>query len=83
MRNSSQLEMQKLQEKIRELELELLIFRSGRLESETFVGSIWRNTFHRENCEWASYIRDRSLIKFDTHEEAVAAGYKPCKTCRA
>lgn len=43
-----------------------------------------RSVFHRPSCKWATYLEDSiNLIEFDSHEEAVAAGYKPCKTCCA
>ena len=52
-----------------------------------FVGSKRQNKkikhFHRPSCEWAKYIKSHNLIEFDSHEEAVDAGYKPCKTCRS
>jgi methylphosphotriester-DNA--protein-cysteine methyltransferase len=48
-----------------------------------FVGSKKRKTFHRPNCDWATYIKPPRRIEFDSHQEAVDAGYKPCKTCRA
>lgn len=44
-----------------------------------FVAS--RSHFHRLECEWAERIADP--IEYETHEEAVRAGKKPCKTCRA
>jgi hypothetical protein len=49
-----------------------------------FVASSQRQTFHRPECQWAFYIMSSQyLIEFDSHREAVQAGYKPCKTCRA
>lgn len=49
-----------------------------------FVASSCRRTFHRPNCQWASYFEDSpSMIEFSSHQEAVEAGYVPCKTCRA
>ena len=49
-----------------------------------FVGSTRRQTFHRPDCKWASYLlHSKYLIEFDSHQEAVQADYKPCKTCCA
>jgi len=49
-----------------------------------FVASSQRQIFHRPDCQWAGYIfSSHYLIEFDSHQEAVQAGYKPCKTCRA
>jgi methylphosphotriester-DNA--protein-cysteine methyltransferase len=39
--------------------------------------------FHRPTCDWAKKIKLGNLIEFDSHEEAVASGFKPCGTCRA
>ena len=50
----------------------------------TFVASANRSTFHRPDCEWAAFIlMSYNLLEFSSHQEAVEAGYKPCKTCRA
>ena len=46
-----------------------------------FVASQWRPHFHRLECIWATYITDP--VEYETHEEAVDSGKKPCKTCRA
>ncbi len=48
-----------------------------------FVASKNRPHFHRPNCEWAGYIPSYNTIEYSSHAEAVEAGKKPCKTCRA
>lgn len=48
-----------------------------------FVASKLRQHFHRPDCEWASYINGKNRLEFASHSEAVEAGKKPCKTCRA
>ena len=49
-----------------------------------YVASAIRETFHLPDCEWAQAILSSdNLVEFSSHEEAVEAGYKPCKTCRA
>jgi hypothetical protein len=56
----------------------------GESEFGPFVASKMRLTFHRPDCKWAAYIlNSRNLIEFSSHAEAVEAGMKPCKTCRA
>ena len=52
-------------------------------EEPCYLASRTRSTFHRPSCEWARYIPTYKLIEFASHREAVEAGYKPCKTCRA
>jgi hypothetical protein len=70
-----------------ELEAEIKRLRRQLREADynagKFVGSKKRKTFHRPNCDWATYIKPQCRIEFDSHQEAVDAGYKPCKTCRA
>ncbi len=49
-----------------------------------FVASSQREVFHRPECEYAQLILDsNNLVEFYSHEQAVEAGYKPCKTFRA
>lgn len=54
------------------------------LHTEYFVGSKSRSTFHRPDCVWVkNLLCSNRLVEFYSHEEAVDAGYKPCKSCRA
>jgi predicted nuclease with TOPRIM domain len=56
----------------------------GTDEEQVYYASRNRKNFHRPGCKWASFIiGSASLIVFASHREAVEAGYKPCKTCRA
>jgi len=53
-------------------------------EPELFVASELRHTFHKPTCRWAEdWDHKHWWQKFDSHEEASAAGYVPCKTCCA
>ena len=71
-------EIEELRQRVRELE-EL-----GGDDYDYYVASSNRSIFHHVSCAWAAYFLDSSvLIEFYSHTEAVAAGYKPCKTCRA
>lgn len=81
-----------LQDRLNELEAENKKLRrqvtklGGELDylGSQFVASSQRQTFHRPDCQWAGYIlSSQYLMEFDSHQEAVQAGYKPCKTCRA
>jgi chromosome segregation ATPase len=55
----------------------------GSDEERVYLASKNRRHFHRPACKWATYIPEYLLIEFGSHAEAVEAGYKPCKTCRA
>jgi hypothetical protein len=46
-----------------------------------FVASKYRKKFHRPDCKWMSYVPDDNLLEYSSHDEAVAAGLKPCGTC--
>ncbi len=78
-------------DRIRELEAENRQLRSkvtefgGELDhiGSRFVASSTRKHFHRPECQWVAYIPPVRIREFDSHREAVRAGYKPCKTCRA
>ena len=56
-------------------------------KSDVYVGSTVRRKvrphFHRSDCQWATAIKAWNLIQFSSQEEAVRAGYRPCKTCRS
>ncbi len=43
-----------------------------------------RPHFHRPGCKYIRpYLKWQDTVRFVSHDEAVAAGKKPCKTCRA
>ncbi len=48
-----------------------------------FIASRRRRKFHRLHCVWAENLNQWNAIEFQTHAEAVEAGYKPCGTCCA
>jgi hypothetical protein len=74
------MENQQLKARIAQLEADLHYWNAG-----PFHASKVRDHFHRPECKWAAdYLSDSpNLVEFSSHEEAVAAGYKPCKTCRS
>lgn len=47
-----------------------------------FVGSINSNKYHYTWCRWALKIKPSNLVEFNSPEEAIAAGYIPCKVCK-
>ena len=49
--------------------------------SAEFWASKNSNKYHFPTCRYAKKIKPSSLIKFNSPEEAVAAGYIPCKSC--
>lgn len=47
-----------------------------------FVGHIGTKKVHRAECGHAQKISSDNRVLFDKYEEAEAAGYAPCKTCK-
>ena len=48
----------------------------------TYVASRSREPFHRITCKWAAKISEGNRQTFQTREEAIQAGHKPCKVCK-
>ena len=71
-------ENRELRHRIAELEDELHYWNAG-----PFLASKDRKHFHRSHCKWVREIPGRNLIEVSSHEESVAAGYRPCKTCKS
>lgn len=38
--------------------------------------------FHRPDCRWVQKIAPQNRVEFRSREEAVRAGYVPCKVCK-
>ncbi|MEJ2744618.1 MAG: Ada metal-binding domain-containing protein [bacterium] len=49
---------------------------------EGYYASVKGKAFHRPSCRWAGKISPANLVKYKTREEAIAAGKKPCSTCK-
>ena len=47
-----------------------------------FIGHKKSKKYHRSDCRYAVKASEGSRIYFSTREEAVAAGYSPCKACK-
>ncbi|ACX52448.1 nuclease (SNase domain protein) [Ammonifex degensii KC4] len=46
-----------------------------------YIGNARSKVFHRPDCEWAQKISPRNRVEFRNKEEALEAGYRPCKVC--
>jgi len=49
--------------------------------SSYFVGSKESTVYHYPDCYHVGEIKHKNLIRFDTPEDAIAAGYRPCRDC--
>ncbi len=47
-----------------------------------YVASKNSKVFHKADCREAARILDTNLIHFNTREEAIASGRRPCKACK-
>ncbi len=47
-----------------------------------YVGSKNLDVYHYPSCHYVDRIKSENLIYFDTPEDAIAAGYRPCKVCK-
>lgn len=46
-----------------------------------YWGSSRSDKYHKPKCRWAQKIGPQNLIIFKNREEALKAGYKPCREC--
>jgi hypothetical protein len=46
-----------------------------------FISSSNSNVFHKPGCRWAQNISKENLVIYQSKEEAIKAGKRPCKTC--
>ncbi|MDI6870396.1 MAG: Ada metal-binding domain-containing protein [Bacillota bacterium] len=49
---------------------------------QEYWASAKSNKFHYPYCQWAKKISPANLIVFKSREEALKAGYIPCKVCK-
>ena len=47
-----------------------------------YIGNSKSKVFHRPNCRHARRIKPEYRVIFSTREEAINAGYRPCKVCK-
>jgi len=46
-----------------------------------YIGNSNTKVFHRPTCKYVSQIAPEHIVYFSTREEAISAGYRPCKVC--
>ena len=47
-----------------------------------YVGSAESDKYDETYCRWVKDINDKNLVHFENEEDASAAGYQPCGTCK-
>lgn len=48
---------------------------------DAYIGNLRSHKFHEDYCSSVYQMKDRNKIYFDTRDEAINAGYVPCKRC--
>lgn len=60
---------------------EVGITKSERAEY-AYVASVNSEVFHKPSCKYVAKIREHNLTGFETREDVVKSGRRPCKVCR-
>jgi len=60
----------------------LIVFLFINAAAAEFWASKNANKYHYPTCRWAQKIKSKNLIIFKSPEDAVKAGYVPCKVCK-
>jgi len=55
---------------------------SSQAVSVSYIGNKNSKKFHLPDCQWAEKISPGNRVYFKSRDEAVKAGYVPCKVCR-
>lgn len=47
-----------------------------------YIGNTRSGIFHYDSCQYVYRMNDSNKVYFDSREDAVDAGYRPCRVCR-
>ncbi len=47
----------------------------------SYVASKNSSVFHKPDCRWAKNISEENLVGYNSRDEAIKAGKRPCKSC--
>ena len=47
-----------------------------------YIGNARSGIFHYDSCQYVYRMNDSNKVYFDSREDAVDAGYRPCRVCR-
>ena len=62
--------------------LAALLLAAAVLAAPQYVASANREPFHRLSCRWAQKIGPKNAVYYNTRQEAIQDGHRPCKVCR-
>lgn len=46
-----------------------------------YVASRLRAPFHKLSCRWAAEIAPENAVYYETREQAIRDGHRPCRVC--
>ncbi len=50
--------------------------------ASTYIGNAHTYKFHYAHCRYVRQMNEDNKVYFESRDEAVDAGYVPCKVCR-
>ena len=50
-------------------------------DSGSYIGNSNSMKFHASDCRYGLKVSDSNKVTFDSREDAINQGYKPCKVC--
>lgn len=50
--------------------------------SGEYIGNNNSGIFHYAGCRYVARMAENHKVYFDTRDEAISAGYRPCKVCK-
>lgn len=60
----------------------VLFYRKPVEAMDKYVVPAKSNKYHYPSCRWAQKFRSRDMATFRSAEDALGAGYIPCKVCK-
>ncbi|MCE7700122.1 MAG: hypothetical protein K8E24_015280, partial [Methanobacterium paludis] len=49
--------------------------------SGAYIGNSNTKVFHHASCRYVSKMNSENKVSFNTRQDAINAGYRPCKVC--
>jgi len=59
----------------------LIVLATATAFAAGYVGNANSKKFHRADCSYAAKMKPANRVAFNTRDEAINAGYVPCKRC--
>jgi micrococcal nuclease len=60
----------------------VFVFAACAFAAPQYIASRIREPFHTVSCKWAERISPSNAVYYDTREEAINGGHRPCEVCK-